>query len=115
MNAPVLSPGGRIDEKQPIKAVRIAVLTISDTRDEESDTSGHVLAERVKAAGHELADKAICRDSIPEIREKIEAWVASGFVEADDPFDPWHAFGDAGVDGSQPAAMDRRDLDRGVE
>ncbi|MFL5297642.1 MAG: molybdenum cofactor biosynthesis protein B [Phenylobacterium sp.] len=82
MNAPVLSPGGRIDEKQPIKAVRIAVLTISDTRDEESDTSGHVLAERVKAAGHELADKAICRDSIPEIREKIEAWVASGFVEA---------------------------------
>ena len=82
MNAPVLSPGGRIDEKQPIKAVRIAVLTISDTRDEESDTSGHVLAERVKAAGHELVDKAICKDSIAEIREKIEAWVASGFVEA---------------------------------
>ena len=82
MNALVLSPGGRIDEKQPIKPVRIAVLTISDTRDEESDTSGHVLAERVKAAGHELADKAIVRDSVVEIREKIEAWVASGFVEA---------------------------------
>jgi molybdenum cofactor biosynthesis protein B len=82
MNAPVLSPGGRIDEKQPIKAVRIAVLTISDTRDEESDTSGHVLAERVKAAGHELVDKAICKDSVREIREKIEAWAASGFVEA---------------------------------
>ena len=82
MNAPVISPGGRIDEKQPIKPVRIAVLTISDTRDEESDTSGHVLAERVKAAGHELADKAIVRDSVVEIREKIQAWVASGFVEA---------------------------------
>jgi molybdenum cofactor biosynthesis protein B len=82
MNAPVLEPGGRIDEKQPIKAVRIAILTISDTRDEESDTSGHVLAERVKAAGHELVDKAICRDSIVDIREKIEGWVASGFVEA---------------------------------
>ena len=82
MNAPVLSPGGRIDESQSIKAVRIAVLTISDTRDEESDTSGHVLAERVKAAGHELVDKAICKDSIVEIREKIQGWVATGEVEA---------------------------------
>ena len=80
MNA--LTPGGRIDQSQTIKPVRVAVLTISDTRDEESDTSGHVLAERVKAAGHELADKAICKDSIVEIREKIEGWVASGFVEA---------------------------------
>ena len=82
MNAPVLSPGGRIDESQSVKAVRIAVLTISDTRDEESDTSGHVLAERVKAAGHELVDKAICKDSIVEIREKIQGWVATGEVEA---------------------------------
>ncbi len=80
MNA--LTPGGRIDDKQAIKPVRIAVLTISDTRDEDSDTSGHVLAERVKAAGHELADKAIVPDSIMAIREKIEGWVASGFVEA---------------------------------
>ena len=78
----VLTPGGRINESQPIKPVRIAVLTISDTRDEESDTSGHVLAERVKAAGHELVDKAICKDSIVEIRERIQGWVASGFVEA---------------------------------
>ncbi|MEO8113549.1 MAG: molybdopterin-binding protein, partial [Phenylobacterium sp.] len=82
MNAPVLTPGGRIDEKQPIKPVRIAVLTISDTRDEESDTSGHVLAERIKAAGHELADKGIVRDHIPDIRAKVEAWVASGFIDA---------------------------------
>jgi molybdenum cofactor biosynthesis protein B len=80
MNA--LTPGGRIDTSQAIKPVRVAVLTISDTRDEESDTSGHVLAERIKAAGHELADKAIVPDSIPAIREKIEAWVASGFVDA---------------------------------
>lgn len=80
MNA--LTPGGRIDESRPIKPVRIAILTVSDTRDEESDTSGHLLAERVKAAGHELADKAICRDSVVEIREKIQGWVASGFVEA---------------------------------
>jgi molybdenum cofactor biosynthesis protein B len=82
MNVPVLTPGGRIDEKQAIKPVRIAILTVSDTRDEESDTSGHVLAERVKAAGHELADRAIVKDSIVEIREKIQGWVASGYVEA---------------------------------
>jgi len=82
MNAPALSPGGRIDTSQPVKPVRIAVLTISDTRDAESDTSGHVLAERVTAAGHELADRAICKDSIVDIREKIQGWVASGFIEA---------------------------------
>ena len=80
MNA--LNPGGRIDPAKPLKAVRVAVLTISDTRDEESDTSGNLLAQRVKDAGHDLADKAIVPDSIPAIRERIEAWCASGFVEA---------------------------------
>ena len=77
-----LTIGGKIDPVKLFKAVRVAVLTISDTRDEESDTSGHVLAERVKGAGHELVDKAICKDSVVEIREKIEAWCASGYVEA---------------------------------
>src|ERR1700722_13164513 len=77
-----LTPGGRIDETKTVKSVRIAVLTISDTRDEESDTSGAVLAQRIADAGHELADRAIVRDSVEAIREKIEAWAASGFVEA---------------------------------
>jgi molybdenum cofactor biosynthesis protein B len=62
--------------------VRIAVLTISDTRDEESDTSGHVLADRVTGAGHVLADKAIVRDDVDEIRARILAWVDSGEVDA---------------------------------
>jgi molybdenum cofactor biosynthesis protein B len=82
MNAPVLTPGGKIDEGRPFKPVRIAVLTVSDTRDEESDTSGDLLAGRVTAAGHELVDRAIVKDSVQEIRGKIEAWAASGFVEA---------------------------------
>ena len=81
MNAPVLSPGGRIDANRPFKAVRIAVLTISDTRDEESDTSGHLLAERVTGAGHDLAGKAIVRDDVDEIRRQVNAWVDAG-VEA---------------------------------
>ena len=80
MNA--FTPGGRIDESQAIKPVRIAVLTVSDTRDEESDTSGHVLAERITAAGHELADKGIVKDDVAQIREQIKAWVASGSVDA---------------------------------
>jgi molybdenum cofactor biosynthesis protein B len=80
MNA--FTPGGRIDESQAIKPVRIAVLTVSDTRDEESDTSGHVLAERIVAAGHELADKGIVKDDVVQIREQIKAWVASRSVDA---------------------------------
>ncbi|HKP79185.1 MAG TPA: molybdenum cofactor biosynthesis protein B [Phenylobacterium sp.] len=80
MNA--FTPGGQIDTSRAIKAVKIAVLTISDTRDAESDTSGDLLAERVTDAGHELVDRAIVRDDVGAIRGKIEAWVASGFVEA---------------------------------
>ena len=82
MNAPVLTPGGRIDEKLQIVPVRIAVLTISDTRDEESDTSGHVLAERITGAGHELAAKEIVKDDIDQIRMQVKAWVASGTMDA---------------------------------
>ncbi len=81
MNAPAFAPGGHINENLAIKPVRIAVLTISDTRDEESDTSGHVLAERITGAGHELAAKGIVKDDVAQIREQIKAWVASGTVE----------------------------------
>ena len=59
MNAPVLTPGGKIDTAKTLKPVKVAVLTISDTRDEESDTSGDVLAARITDAGHELVDRAI--------------------------------------------------------
>ena len=79
MNA--LAPGGHSHQDQTIKPVRIAVLTISDTRDEESDTSGLVLAERFEAAGHELADRSIVKDDIAQIREQIKAWVASRSVD----------------------------------
>ena len=82
MDAPVLKAGGRINEKLPIKPVKIAVLTISDTRDEESDTSGHVLAERVTGAGHELVGKAIVADDIEAIRRQVNAWIDAGEVEA---------------------------------
>jgi len=82
MNAPVLSPGGRIDESKPITPVRVAVLTISDTRDAESDTSGQLLADRVAGAGHELAARAIVTDDVAAIRTQVKAWVASRTVDA---------------------------------
>jgi molybdenum cofactor biosynthesis protein B len=62
--------------------VRVAVLTVSDTRDEESDTSGAVLAERVRSAGHELAARAWVRDDVEAIRAQALAWTGSGEVDA---------------------------------
>lgn len=81
MNAPVLAPGGKIDESRPFKPVRIAVLTVSDTRDEESDTSGDLLAGRASGAGHEVVARAIVKDDVAAIREQVNAWVNSGGVE----------------------------------
>jgi len=77
----MLQPGGKLDEAAAITPVRIAVLTISDTRDEESDTSGHVLVERLTGAGHLLADKALVKDDVGQIRAKVKAWTASGGVD----------------------------------
>ena len=82
MNALNPTPGGRIDESLARTAVRVAVLSVSDTRDEESDTSGHLLAERVTGAGHLLAGRAIVADDVEAIRAQVKAWTTSGQVEA---------------------------------
>ena len=73
--------GGRIDEGQPLKPVRVAVLTISDTRDEESDTSGQILIERARGAGHEVVDRAVVRDDVTEIRARVQSWIDAGAVD----------------------------------
>jgi molybdopterin adenylyltransferase len=78
----VLTPGGRYDQAAPITPVRVAVLTVSDTRDEESDTSGRLLADRVKGAGHHLAAKAIVADDVEMIRSQVKAWTSTGEVDA---------------------------------
>jgi molybdenum cofactor biosynthesis protein B len=77
----MLQPGGKFDEAAAIRPVRIAVLTISDTRDEESDTSGHVLVERLTGAGHLLADKQVVKDDIAAIRAQVKAWTGAGDVD----------------------------------
>jgi molybdenum cofactor biosynthesis protein B len=80
MNA--LTPGGRYDEAARQTQVRLAVLTISDTRDAESDTSGQLLADRVVSAGHLLAGRAIVPDDVEAIRARVKAWTTSGEVDA---------------------------------
>ncbi len=79
---PPLAPGGRFDAAAPFSPVRVAVLTISDTRDEESDTSGHLLAQRVAGAGHVLADRGIVADDVDAIRARVKSWAASGAIDA---------------------------------
>ena len=63
-----------IDENLTFYPLRIAVLTVSDTRTEETDTSGRLLAERVVEAGHELAARAIVTDEVGAIRGQVERW-----------------------------------------
>jgi molybdopterin adenylyltransferase len=63
-------------------AVRIAVLTVSDTRTQADDTSGQTLADRIQAAGHVLADRQIVRDDVEAIREATRGWISRDDVDA---------------------------------
>jgi molybdenum cofactor biosynthesis protein B len=62
-------------------ALRIAVLTISDTRDETTDKSGALLAERLTKSGHALAAKKIVRDDVYAIRAVVSQWIADPDVD----------------------------------
>jgi molybdopterin adenylyltransferase len=69
------------DEKRPFQPLRIAVLTVSDSRTPETDRSGALLIERLSAAGHELADRAIVADDVTAIAARLEAWIEDPCVE----------------------------------
>ena len=66
---------------QELVPLNIAVLTVSDTRTEESDTSGRFLVEALTAVGHRLAEKVILKDDKYEIRALISRWIASPQVQ----------------------------------
>jgi len=70
-----------IDDSIPFAPVNIAVLTVSDTRTEETDRSGALLVDRLKAAGHTLAEKAIVKDERAAIVAKLRQWIADPKVE----------------------------------
>ncbi|TGD74195.1 molybdenum cofactor biosynthesis protein B [Mangrovimicrobium sediminis] len=64
------------------QALAIAVLTVSDTRTEDNDSSGHFLAEALGEAGHSLADKVIVIDDMYQIRAVLSRWIADPAVDA---------------------------------
>lgn len=61
--------------------LNIAVLTVSDTRTEENDTSGLFLADAVREAGHNVVDKRIVIDDIYQLRAAVSQWIASAEVQ----------------------------------
>lgn len=62
--------------------LNIAVLTVSDTRDESTDTSGKALVDRVVEAGHEVIEKAIVKDDVYQLRAIVSRWIADKNVHA---------------------------------
>jgi molybdopterin adenylyltransferase len=71
----------RIDEARPFLAVNIAILTVSDTRNESDDKSGQTLAELISAAGHRVAQRRIVRDEKAAIVAQLKAWIADPSID----------------------------------
>ena len=64
-----------IDESRPFRPVRIAMLTVSDTRSAADDRSGDTLVERLTAAGHDLAERTILRDDADVLVAQLHRWI----------------------------------------
>lgn len=71
-----------VDPSRTFKPINIAVMTVSDTRTAADDTSGDILVERIKAAGHHLAARDIVRDVPDLIIEKLSTWIDDQTIDA---------------------------------
>lgn len=71
----------KIDETKEFIPVRIAVLTVSDTRSMAEDRSGDVLVARIDAAGHQLAERKIVQDERTDIAEQLRTWCADPQID----------------------------------
>ncbi|MEX0281080.1 MAG: molybdenum cofactor biosynthesis protein B [Arenibacterium sp.] len=71
----------RIDETIEFLSVRIAVLTVSDTRSLAEDRSGQVLVDRIEKAGHVVADRKILPDERRDIADQLRAWIADSKID----------------------------------
>ena len=71
-----------IDLSRTFQPVQIGVLTVSDTRGPENDTSGDILAERILSAGHTLSARAIVKDDVPQLVTQLNAWIDDPSVDA---------------------------------
>ncbi len=69
-------------EPRAFVAVRIAVMTVSDTRDASNDVSGDTLAARIAEAGHELVARVIVKDDQAQIASQLRAWIADPKIDA---------------------------------
>ena len=94
----------RIDESKAFIVARIAVLTVSDTRDLSQDKSGDVLVGRLQTAGHELADRRILPDERTQIADQLRAWCA------DDSIDVVITTGGTGLTGRDVTVEAHRDV-----
>ncbi|MBW4961966.1 molybdenum cofactor biosynthesis protein B [Sulfitobacter sp. CW3] len=94
----------RIDETKEFIPVRIAVLTVSDTRAMADDRSGDVLAARIAEAGHDLAHRAIIRDERAQIADQLRTWCA------DDTVDVIISTGGTGLTGRDVTVEAHRDV-----
>src|SRR5258707_713927 len=70
-----------IDESKSFVPLRIAVLTVSDTRSPDDDKSGATLAERIGKAGHAVAARAIVTDDVEKIRIRVREWIADPAID----------------------------------
>ncbi|MEL7253497.1 MAG: molybdenum cofactor biosynthesis protein B [Pseudomonadota bacterium] len=93
-----------IDESVDFISVRIAVLTVSDTRSQAEDRSGTVLVERLENAGHRLADRKIIPDERAQISAQLAAWIA------DDGVDVVISTGGTGLTGRDVTVEAHRDV-----
>ncbi|MBV8743583.1 MAG: molybdenum cofactor biosynthesis protein B, partial [Xanthobacteraceae bacterium] len=70
-----------IDQTREFVPLKIAVLTVSDTRSLTEDKSGATLAERIEKAGHAVAARAIVTDDVERIRAQVRAWIADPAID----------------------------------
>jgi molybdenum cofactor biosynthesis protein B len=71
-----------VDPDRQFKPINIALLTVSDTRTAADDTSGDILAERIRAAGHRLVARAIEKDDAGVLANRLNTWIDDGQVDA---------------------------------
>ena len=71
-----------IDESRRFRPINVALLTVSDTRGPEDDTSGDILAERIESAGHTLAARAIEKDDADALVALLSRWIADPQIDA---------------------------------
>lgn len=92
-----------VDESRTFRPINIALLTVSDTRGPDEDTSGDILAQRIRSAGHTLAARALEKDDVEAILAILQGWI-------DDPqIDAIVSTGGTGLTGRDvtPEALDR--------